>query len=75
MIKKIIIENIKGISNNTFDLDITPNKPSILVAPNGFGKSSFALAFKSMNQRRIKLNEDDLHKNNILLQPKISIEY
>lgn len=75
MIKKITIENIKGISNKTFDLDITPNKPSILVAPNGFGKSSLALAFKSMNQRRIKLNEDDLHQNNILLQPKISIEY
>ncbi|PTT76172.1 hypothetical protein DBR25_06690, partial [Chryseobacterium sp. HMWF001] len=75
MIKKITIENIKGISNKTFDLNITPNKPSILVAPNGFGKSSFAIAFKSMNQRRIKLNEDDLHENNISLQPKILIEY
>lgn len=75
MIQKITIENIKGISNKTFDLNITPNKPSILVAPNGFGKSSFATAFNSLNSRRIKLDEDNLHENSVSLQPKLKIEY
>jgi len=44
MLKVIEIENIKGISHKRFQLDILPNKPSLLVAPNGFGKSSIAVA-------------------------------
>src|SRR5690606_12045044 len=75
MIQKITIENIKGISNKTFDLNITPNKPSILVAPNGFGKSSFATALKSLNNRRINLDEDNFNTNLISLKPKLKIEY
>ncbi|MDM1508337.1 hypothetical protein HX082_02875 [Myroides odoratimimus] len=75
MIQKITIENIKGISSKIFDLNITPNKPSILVAPNGFGKSSFATAFNSLNKRRIKLNEDNFHTNSVALKPKLKIEY
>jgi len=46
VIKKIAIANIKGIgdgaSNGLYEFDIPQNKPSILVAPNGFGKSSLA---------------------------------
>lgn len=75
MIKAIQIENIKGIANKRFDLDILPNKPSILVAPNGFGKSSLATAFKSMNNRRIALHEDDYHEEDETKIPKIGIEY
>ena len=60
-LKVIEIENIKGISQRKFELNIIPNKPSILVAPNGFGKSLFATAFNSMNNSRIKLHDDDLH--------------
>jgi hypothetical protein len=33
MIKSISIENVRGIKNQTFSLDIIPNKPSLLVAP------------------------------------------
>lgn len=75
MLKVIEIENIKGIGHRKFELNITPNKPSILVAPNGFGKSSFATAFKSMNNSRIKLHDDDLYLENAANLPKISIEY
>ena len=32
-----------------------------MVTPNGSGKSSFALAFQWLNQRRIKLNKDDAY--------------
>ncbi len=75
MIKSIHIENIKGIQNKNFVLNIIPNKPSLLVAPNGFGKSSIATAFKSMNNNRILLSEDDFYKGNTANQPQIDIRY
>ena len=75
MIKVIEIENIKGIQYKRFELNIYPNKPSLLVAPNGFGKSSIATAFNSMNSRRINLNEDDFYRENNANLPKITIEY
>jgi hypothetical protein len=69
------IENVKGISSKSFDLDIYPNKPAILVAPNGFGKSSIACAFNSLNKNRIALNEKDQHNRNASLEPKITISF
>ncbi len=75
MIKSIHIENIKGIQNKNFILNIIPNKPSLLVAPNGFGKSSIATAFKSMNNNRILLDEDDFFEGNTANLPQIEIEY
>lgn len=75
MIKKITIENIKGIENKEFELNIHPNKPIILVAPNGFGKSSLAIAFKSLNNRRLKLDENNYHKNDSNLIPRLIIDY
>lgn len=75
MLKVIEIENIKGIGHKRFALDIWPNKPSLLVAPNGFGKSSIAVAFNEMNSRRINLTEDNYHQENPALPPRIYIEY
>jgi len=75
MLKVIEIENIKGISHKRFSLGILPNKPSLLVAPNGFGKSSLAAAFNSMNNRRIVLSEENYHEENEALAPRIRIEY
>lgn len=75
MLKVIEIENIKGIGHKRFALDIWPNKPSLLVAPNGFGKSSFAVAFNEMNSRRINLTEENYHQENPGLPPRIYIEY
>ena len=75
MIKIIEIENIKGIHRKTFNLDIFPNKPSLLVAPNGFGKSSLATAFKSMNNRRIILEDDDCYQCNTANLPRIRLQY
>lgn len=74
-IKKIDINNIKGIDHKSFELDILPNRPSLLVAPNGFGKSSFAAAFLSLLQNRISVHEDHHHKSDADLPPKLSIEY
>ncbi len=75
MLKVIEIEHIKGIQHKRFELNISPNKPSLLVAPNGFGKSSLATAFNSMNNRRIALNEDDYHAEDEANSPRIFIEY
>ena len=50
-IKSIEIENIKGISHAKYDLGIIPNKPNLIVAPNGFGKSSFATALCPFGKR------------------------
>jgi energy-coupling factor transporter ATP-binding protein EcfA2 len=75
MIKIIEIENVKGIHRKTFNLDIFPNKPSLLVAPNGFGKSSLATAFKSMNNRRIILQDDDCYQCNTANLPRIRLQY
>ena len=46
-ITNITIKNIKGFMNNdnSFDVHIIPNKVNLLVAPNGFGKSSIAKGF------------------------------
>lgn len=72
-LEKIIIKTIKGIENKTFDLDIYPNKPSILVAPNGYGKSSFAVAFSSFNNYRLYLDEDNICKTKSKEPPSINI--
>lgn len=74
MIKSIEIENIKGIQYKKFDLDIIPNKPSILVAPNGFGKSSFAIAFDSLNNSRINLGKYNFYNNDEKNKPKICVK-
>lgn len=79
MIKKIEIQNVKGIGsatpNGRYEFDLYPNKPIIFVAPNGFGKSSLLIAFKSMNTRKIKLEKNDYFENNEENKPSIKISY
>jgi hypothetical protein len=79
MIKKIEIVNVKGIglagTNGIFEFDIIPNKPAIFVAPNGYGKTSFALAFNSLNNSRIDLPKEQYHKNDENNKPSITLNY
>jgi len=72
-ISQVEIKNIKGISHECFKVQLKPYKPNLLVAPNGFGKSSIAIAFSSMNTKRIDLSENDRHKENDQLAPELSI--
>lgn len=74
-IKRITIENIKGIEKERFDLDIIPNMPSLLVAPNGFGKSSFAAAFSSLRTNKISLHESHCHRGDTTRLPSLIVEY
>lgn len=71
----IKIKNIKGIEHKEFNLNAIANKPNILVAPNGFGKSSFATAFNSLNKNRIQLSESDYYRGNNGNLPQITINY
>jgi hypothetical protein len=73
IISKIEITNIKGIENKSFDLDLTPNKPNILVAPNGFGKSSFATAFNSLKSNKIELGDKDYYNKKQTNRPELKL--
>lgn len=74
MLNSIKIKAIKGISDKEFNLDLHPNKPSILVAPNGFGKSSFAIAFNSFNNSRIILEDENICEGYNASDASIEIE-
>lgn len=73
-IRSIRIKNVRGLGNHTIQLDMIPNKPSILVAPNGAGKSSFALAFQWLGKLKMKLlNEEDAFNDDTNNLPEMEI--
>jgi len=72
-IKSIELTNVKGIGNHTFQLDLIPNKPNILVAPNGFGKSSFGIAFDSLRRNKIELDAKNYYNDNDANRPVVSM--
>ena len=72
-IREISVENVKGIDTKTFELDLHPNKPVFFVAPNGFGKTSIATAFNSINRERIQLKDEQRHQNDVNALPLIKI--
>ena len=64
-ITNITIKNCRGIKSLEIDNDIFSNKPNILVAPNGFGKTSIAHAFSSIiGHTKIDLSNEDRYNNN-----------
>lgn len=73
-IKSIEILNVKGIGYQKFDLDLEPNKPNLLVAPNGFGKSSFGIAFDSLKRDKIELEKKNIHKKDSKNVPSLKLE-
>lgn len=73
-IEKITIENVKGIDNHQYEYTLAPNKPIFFVAPNGFGKSSFGIAFDSLTPSKIDLHKNHLHRNKEDNLPKIQID-
>lgn len=81
-INEIIIENIKGFGDGNnkcnfkpLNTPIYPNMPNIIVAPNGFGKSSLAVAFQSMNSAKIVLDKKNYHNGDENKTPCIKINY
>ncbi len=74
-IDKIHIENVRGIENETFQISLIPFMPTFLVAPNGFGKSSIAIAFNSLNRDRLKLDAKNSHLGEISREPLLEIYF
>jgi hypothetical protein len=73
-ITKIVVENVKGAKNIQVVDTIIPNKPSLLVAPNGWGKTSITTAFLSLNANRLALDEAHLHLGNAANKPRLVLE-
>ena len=63
MINSIEINKIKCIDYLKLQLNLIPNKPSIFVAPNGFGKSSITAAFDSISSNKLIITRDNLHNS------------
>lgn len=75
-IDEIGVKNIRGIGEPPpFKVEILPNKLTMLVAPNGSGKSSIATAFSSLKSKKLQLHKDACHKGNESLKPSLSISY
>ncbi|WP_248308946.1 ATP-binding protein [Devosia sp. MC532] len=62
MISKIHIENIRGFENVDLTVALRPNLTNIIVAPNGFGKSSISTAFNCAKGKQLTVDEKDKHK-------------
>ena len=77
MITKISIENIKGFASpaNEINLQLYPGRPNIVVAPNGYGKSSICRAFDCLCEQGIVLCDTDFHNNDTSLLPALKITY
>ena len=75
VISNITVKNIKGFSDrdNSIGVTIKSGKINILVAPNGYGKSSITAAFKSLTNSKIKVEKEDIYKENEQLESSLSI--
>lgn len=74
-IERIFIQNVKGIGIFNYDFTIIANKPTFFVAPNGFGKSSFGIAFESLSPSKISLEKVNFHNNSSENIPSIELTY
>lgn len=72
-LRKIKIENVRGIASKEITLDVHPNTPTFFVAPNGFGKTSIATAFNSLNRNRFELPDESHYQNDLAADPVLEI--
>lgn len=77
MITQFKITNIKGFgdTDNTLDVELDSSRINIVVAPNGFGKTSLTTAFKSVqtNNRRLIVEDINKYKKDKELQSSFQI--
>ena len=73
-IKSITIDNVRGFEHWTLEQAILPNRPNILVAPNGFGKSSIATAFASLSGNKIEVKKENKPNEIEALVSQLKIE-
>lgn len=75
MISNITIKNIKGYDAVGKSLAVTllPNKINLLIAPNGFGKTSLTTAFGALNANSLAVRDEDKNQEDPALHPFLSI--
>lgn len=62
IITNIVVRDVKGISEADIECRIFPNQPNFIVAPNGSGKSSLAIAFESLKRNGLRLDKYNWHR-------------
>lgn len=76
-ISEISVKNIKGFGDPTqtikLDNSIKSNKVNLLVAPNGWGKSSLTSAFESLKTTKLDVEKDYKHKQDETLNSVLSL--
>lgn len=76
IIKRIKIENIKGIKSKEWKFEnLNANQPNLVVAPNGYGKSTITTAFKASKNGKIKIDKNDCYENDIKNIPSLEVEF
>lgn len=73
-ISKIHIENIRGFEKVSLTVNLRPNCTNIVVAPNGFGKSSISTAFNCARGGKLSVDEKEKYKKNEAAASRLSIE-
>lgn len=76
-ISEIRVKNIKGFGGTSqpIKVSILPNKVNLLVAPNGWGKSSLTTAFESLRSNKIDVEKENKYKQDETLDSELTIVY
>ena len=76
-ISEIRVRNIKGFGDTPqpIKVSILPNKVNLLVAPNGWGKSSLTAAFESLRSNKIDVEKENKYKQDETLDSELTIVY
>lgn len=76
-ISEIRVKNIKGFGGTSqpIKVSIIPNKVNLLVAPNGWGKSSLTTAFESLRSNKIDVEKENKYKQDETLDSELTIVY
>lgn len=76
-ISEIRVRNIKGFGDTPqpIKVSILPNKVNLLVAPNGWGKSSLTAAFESLRSNKIDVEKENKYKQDETLDSELTIIY
>ncbi|MBR4689764.1 MAG: ATP-binding protein [Bacteroidales bacterium] len=76
-ISEIQVKNIKGFGDASIPIKVSilPNKVNLLVAPNGWGKSSLTAAFESLRSNKIDVSKENKYKQDETLDSELKLVY
>jgi len=74
-IEEIMISNVKGRGDFLLKFgELYANHPNLLIAPNGFGKSTLAVTFQSLKPNKLELKKEDYYKDDDNNKPSLTIK-